>query len=62
MQSRKYTKKNFRTELQKKAKTTSKVLEKPVVLSYEELSLSYPYGVRFSIAPHTKEDLKLFGA
>jgi hypothetical protein len=22
----------------------------------------YSYGVRFSIAPHTKEDLKLFGA
>jgi hypothetical protein len=21
-----------------------------------------PYGVQFSIAPHTKEDLKLFGA
>jgi hypothetical protein len=37
MQPRKYTKKNFRTELQKKLKTTPKVLEKPAVLSYEEL-------------------------
>jgi hypothetical protein len=37
MQSRKYSKKNFRTELQKKPKTTLKVLEKPAVLSYEEL-------------------------
>jgi hypothetical protein len=37
MQPRKYSKKNFNTELQKKPKTTSKVLEKPAVLSYEEL-------------------------
>jgi hypothetical protein len=37
MQSRKYSKKNFKTELQKKLKTTSKVLEEPAVLSYEEL-------------------------
>jgi hypothetical protein len=36
MQPRKYSKKNFRMELQKKLKTTSKVLEKPAVLSYEE--------------------------
>jgi hypothetical protein len=46
MQPRKYSKKNFRTELQKKPKTTSKVLEKPAVLSYEELGgLSDP-GLR----------------
>jgi hypothetical protein len=37
MQPRKYSKKNFKTELQKKPKTTSKVLEEPIVLSYEEL-------------------------
>jgi hypothetical protein len=37
MQSSKYSKKNFKMELQKKPKTTSKVLEKPTVLSYEEL-------------------------
>jgi hypothetical protein len=46
MQLRKYSKKNFKTELQKKPKTTSEVLEKPVVLSYEELrGLSDP-GLR----------------
>jgi hypothetical protein len=37
MQPRKYSKKSFRTELQKKPKTTSKVFEEPAVLSYEEL-------------------------
>jgi hypothetical protein len=37
MQPRKYSKKNFKAELQMKPKTTSKVLEKPAVLSYEEL-------------------------
>jgi hypothetical protein len=37
MQLRKYSKKNFKTELEKKPKTTSEVLEKPAVLSYEEL-------------------------
>jgi hypothetical protein len=37
MQPRKYSKKDFKTELQKKSKTTSKVLEKPAVLNYEEL-------------------------
>jgi hypothetical protein len=46
MQPRKYLKKNFKTELQKKPKTISKVLEKPAVLSYEELGdLSDP-GLR----------------
>jgi hypothetical protein len=46
MQSSKYSKKNFKTELQKKPKTTSKVLEKPTVLNYEELGgLSDP-GLR----------------
>jgi hypothetical protein len=33
MQPRKYSKKNFKTELQKKLKTTSKVFEKLAVLS-----------------------------
>jgi hypothetical protein len=37
MQPRKYLKKNFKTELQKKPKTTSEVLEEPAVRSYEEL-------------------------
>jgi hypothetical protein len=37
MQLRKYSKNNFKMELQEKPKTTSKVLEKPAVLSYEEL-------------------------
>jgi hypothetical protein len=37
MQPRKYSKKNFKTDLQKKPKTTSEVLEEPAVLSYEEL-------------------------
>jgi hypothetical protein len=46
MQPREYSKKNFKMELQKKPKTTSKVLEKPAVLSYEELGgLSDP-GLR----------------
>jgi hypothetical protein len=38
MQLRKYSKKNFKTELQEKPKTASKVLEKSAVLSYEELA------------------------
>jgi hypothetical protein len=43
MQPNKYLKKNFEMELQEKPKTTSKLLEKPAVLSYEELgSLSDP--------------------
>jgi hypothetical protein len=37
MQPRKYSKKNLKTGLQKKLKTTSEVLEEPAVLSYEEL-------------------------
>jgi hypothetical protein len=37
MQPRKYSKKNFKTELQEKPKTASKVLEKPAALSNEEL-------------------------
>jgi hypothetical protein len=37
MQSRKYSKKTFNTECQKKPKTTSEVLEMPAVLGYEEL-------------------------
>jgi hypothetical protein len=43
MQLRKYSKKNFKMELKKKPKTTSKVLKEPAILSYEELGgLSYP--------------------
>jgi hypothetical protein len=37
MQPSKYSNKNFKTELQKKPKTTSEVLEMPAVLGYEEL-------------------------
>jgi hypothetical protein len=37
MQPRKYSKKDFKAKLQKKSKTASKVLDKPAVLSYEEL-------------------------
>jgi hypothetical protein len=37
MQPRKYSKKTFKTEFQKKPKTTSEVLEMPAVLRYEEL-------------------------
>jgi hypothetical protein len=49
MQPRKYSKKNLKTELQKKPKTTLKVLEEPAVLSYEELGgLSDP-GLRDSV-------------
>jgi hypothetical protein len=46
MQPSKYSKKVFKTKLQKKSKTASKVLDKPAVLSYEELGgLSDP-GLR----------------
>jgi hypothetical protein len=37
MQPNKYSKKNFKVELCRKPKTTSKVLDKPAILSYEEL-------------------------
>jgi hypothetical protein len=37
MRPSKYSKKVFKTKLQKKSKTASKVLDKPAVLSYEEL-------------------------
>jgi hypothetical protein len=37
MQPRKYSKKTFKMEFQKKLKTTSEVLEMPAVLGYEEL-------------------------
>jgi hypothetical protein len=37
MQPSKYSKKDFKMKLQKKSKTTSKVLDKAAVLSYEEL-------------------------
>jgi hypothetical protein len=43
MQTSKYSKKDFKAKLQKKSKTASKVLDKPAVLSYEELGgLSHP--------------------
>jgi hypothetical protein len=49
MQPRKYSKKNFKTELQKKPKITSEVLEELAVLSYEVLrGLSDP-GLRDSV-------------
>jgi hypothetical protein len=37
MQPRKYSKNTFKTEFQKKLKTTLEVLEMPAVLGYEEL-------------------------
>jgi hypothetical protein len=37
MQIKDYSKRNFKTELRKKSKTASEVLEEPAVLSYEEL-------------------------
>jgi hypothetical protein len=37
MQPGMYSKKVFKTKLQKKSKTASKVLDKAAVLSYEEL-------------------------
>jgi hypothetical protein len=37
MQTSKYSKKDFKAKLQKKSKTASIVLDKPAVLSYEEL-------------------------
>jgi hypothetical protein len=37
MRPRKYSKKNFKMEFQKKPKTTLEVLEMPAVLGYEEL-------------------------
>jgi hypothetical protein len=46
MQPRKYSKKNFKTELQKKPKTTSEVLEEPAVLSYDELGCLSDPGLR----------------
>jgi hypothetical protein len=46
MQPRKYSKKNFKMELQKKPKTTSEVLKKPAVLSYEELGGLSDLGLR----------------
>jgi hypothetical protein len=46
MQPRRYSKKNFKMELQKKPKTNSKVLEKPAVLSYEELGGLSDSGLR----------------
>jgi hypothetical protein len=37
MQPNKYSKKDFKMDHQRKSKTASKVLDKPAVLSYEEL-------------------------
>jgi hypothetical protein len=37
MQPSKYPKKDFKTKRQKKSKIASEVLDKPAVLSYEEL-------------------------
>jgi hypothetical protein len=46
MQPNKYSKKDFKTKLLKKSKTTSKVLDKPAVLSYEELGGLSDLGLR----------------
>jgi hypothetical protein len=52
MQPRKYSKKNFKTELQKKPKTISEVLEEPAVLSYEELGGLSDQGLRTCPIPY----------
>jgi hypothetical protein len=44
MQLNKYSKKDFKMKLQKKSKTTSKVLDKIAVLSYEELGACQTRG------------------
>jgi hypothetical protein len=49
MQPRKYSKKNFKTELQKKPNTALEVLEEPAVLSYEELGGLSDSGLRDSV-------------
>jgi hypothetical protein len=46
MQPRKYSKKNFKTELQENSKIALRVLEKPAVLSYEELGGLSGQGLR----------------
>jgi hypothetical protein len=46
MQPKKYSMKNFKTELQEKPKIALKVLEKPAVLSYEELRGLSDSGLR----------------
>jgi hypothetical protein len=46
MQPSKYSKKDFKTKLLKKSKTTSKVLDKPTVLRYEELGGLSDLGLR----------------
>jgi hypothetical protein len=61
MQPKEYSKKNFKTELRKKSKTASEVLEEPAVLSYEVLGgLSDPglrgcvhQGVRIGLGDRT---------
>jgi hypothetical protein len=45
-QPRKYSKKNFKTELQEKPKTASKVLDKPAALSFEKLGGFSDPGLR----------------
>jgi hypothetical protein len=52
MQTSKYSKKDFKAKLQKKSKTASEVLDKPAVLSYEELgglSDPEPRGCVYSV-------------
>jgi hypothetical protein len=46
MQPRRYSKKNFKIELEKEPKTTLKILEKPAVLSDEELGGLLDLGLR----------------
>jgi hypothetical protein len=46
MQPSNYSKKDFKTKLQKKSKTASEVLDKSAVLSYEELGGFSDPGLR----------------
>jgi hypothetical protein len=62
MQLSKYSKKDFKSKLLKKSKTTSEVLDKPKVLSYEELGgLSDPgqRGYVHSVVKEIKSVLSL---
>jgi hypothetical protein len=62
MQPSKYSKKDFKSKLLKKSKTNSEVLDKPAVLSYEELGgLSDPgqRGCVHSVVKEIKSVLSL---
>jgi hypothetical protein len=55
MQPSKYSKKDFKLKLLKKSKTTSEVLDRPTVLSYEELGGLSDLGQRGCVHSVVKE-------